>query len=75
MEAVYDGYISRYVNRRFSDPMARVLTKTKITPNQVSWAAFGIAFLSFISEEVVAHGQDDRSDEEPGPPPSRRPGW
>ena len=49
MEAVYDGYISKYVNRRISEPIARLLTKTKITPNQVSWAAFGVALLSFIS--------------------------
>jgi len=49
VEAVYDGYISKYVNRRLSDPMARLLTKTKVTPNQMSWAAFGIAALSFIS--------------------------
>ena len=49
MEAVYDGYISKYVNRRISEPIARLLAKTKITPNQVSWAAFGVALLSFIS--------------------------
>ncbi len=49
MEAVYDGYISKYVNRRLSEPMARLFAKTRITPNQMSWAAFGIAVLSFIS--------------------------
>ena len=49
MENVYDGYISKYVNRRASEPMARLLAKTKITPNQVTWVAFGIALLSFIS--------------------------
>ena len=49
MEAVYDGYISHYVNRKASEPMARLLAKTRITPNQVTWAAFGIALLSFIS--------------------------
>ena len=49
MEAVYDGYISRYVNRKVSEPMARVLAQTRITPNQITWAAFGIAVLSFIS--------------------------
>ncbi|MFC1908266.1 CDP-alcohol phosphatidyltransferase family protein [Chloroflexota bacterium] len=48
-EAVYDGYVSRYVNRKASEPMARLLARTKITPNQMSWAAFGIAFLSFVS--------------------------
>ena len=49
MEAVYDGYISKHANRRISEPIARLLSKTKITPNQVSWAAFGVALLSFIS--------------------------
>jgi len=49
MEAVYDGYISKYANRRASEPIARLLAKTKITPNQITWAAFGIALLSFVS--------------------------
>jgi len=49
MEAVYDGYISKYVNRRVSEPVARLLTRTKLTPNQVSCGAFGIALLSFVS--------------------------
>ena len=49
MEAVYDGYISKYVNRKASEPMARLLAKTRVTPNQVSWAAFGIAISSFVS--------------------------
>ncbi|MCK5434089.1 MAG: CDP-alcohol phosphatidyltransferase family protein, partial [Dehalococcoidales bacterium] len=29
--------------------MARLLAKTKVTPNQMSLAAFGIALLSFVS--------------------------
>ena len=49
MGAVYDGYISRYANRKASEPMARLLAKTKVTPNQITWAAFGVALLSFIS--------------------------
>jgi len=49
METVYDGYISKYVNRNMSEPMARLLAKTKVTPNQMTWAAFGIALLSFVS--------------------------
>ena len=32
-----------------SEPMARLLAKTKVTPNQMTWAAFGIALMSFIS--------------------------
>ena len=49
MAAVYDGYVSRYVNRKASEPMAQLLAKTKITPNQITWVAFGIALLSFVS--------------------------
>ncbi len=49
METVYDGYISKHVNRKLSEPMAGLLAKTKVTPNQMTWAAFGIALLSFIS--------------------------
>ncbi|MBA7477149.1 Bifunctional IPC transferase and DIPP synthase [subsurface metagenome] len=48
METVYDGYISKYVNRKISEPMARLLAKTQVTPNQMTWAAFGIALLSFV---------------------------
>ena len=29
--------------------MARLLARTKLTANQVSWAAFGVALLSFVS--------------------------
>ncbi len=49
METVYDGYISKHINRKMSEPMARLLAKTKVTPNQMTCAAFGIALLSFIS--------------------------
>jgi len=49
VEAVYDGYISKYVNGKASEPMARLLAKTKLTPNQITWSAFGIALLSFVS--------------------------
>jgi len=49
METVYDGYISKRINRKMSEPMARLLAKTKVTPNQTTWAAFGIALLSFAS--------------------------
>jgi len=49
MDTVYDGYISRYINRKMSEPIANLLAKTKVTPNQMTWAAFGIALLSFVS--------------------------
>ncbi len=49
MAATYDGYVSRYINRRISDPIAKLLARTRITPNQISWAAFGLAALSFLS--------------------------
>ena len=49
MEAIYNGYISRHINRKVSEPMARLLAKTKVTPNQMTWTAFGIALMSFVS--------------------------
>ena len=49
METVYDGYISKHVNRKMSEPIARLLAKTQVTPNQMTWAGFGIALLSFAS--------------------------
>ncbi len=49
MEAVYDGYISKYINRKASEPMAQLLAKTRVTPNQMTWVAFSVALLSFVS--------------------------
>jgi len=49
MEAVYDGYISKHINRKISEPIARRLAETRLTPNQMTWVAFSIALLSFIS--------------------------
>ncbi len=49
METIYNGYVSRHINRKMSEPMARLLARTKVTPNQMTWAAFGIALLSFLS--------------------------
>ena len=46
MNAVYDGFISKHLNRRLSEPVARLLTRTRVTPNQATWAAFGIAIAS-----------------------------
>ena len=46
---VYDGIVSRHLNRRLSRPMARLLSHTPVTPNQVSVASLGIAVLSFLS--------------------------
>ena len=49
MEIAYDGYISKHINRRLSEPIARLLAKSRVTPNQMTWAAFGVALLAFIS--------------------------
>ena len=37
---MYEGFVSRHLNRRFSRPIARLLVPTPITPNQVSLLAF-----------------------------------
>ncbi len=43
MASSLDGPVSRYLNRRFSVPIASALAHTPVTPNQVSVAAFAIA--------------------------------
>jgi phosphatidylglycerophosphate synthase len=49
MEPRYDGFVSRHLNRRISDPIARLLAKTWLTPNQASLGAGVVAGLSFAS--------------------------
>jgi CDP-L-myo-inositol myo-inositolphosphotransferase len=55
----YDGYISKYCNRKISDPIAKLLSKTKITPNQVTWISFVIsivAFILFVADNNITAG-------------------
>lgn len=49
MHPVYDGFISKHINRKLSEPIARMLARTRLTPNQATWGAFAIAALSFAS--------------------------
>ena len=49
MDTQYDGFISKHINRKLSEPVAQILAKTSLTPNQVSWGALGLAILSFVS--------------------------
>ena len=49
MASVYDGFVSRHLNRRISRPIARLLCNTPITPNQVSVASLGVALAAFFS--------------------------
>lgn len=49
IESIYNGYVSRHLNRRLSDPVSRLLAKTPLTPNQASWAALAVAVLAFAS--------------------------
>jgi phosphatidylglycerophosphate synthase len=43
MPAALEGPVSRYINRRFSVPIASALAHTPLTPNQASLIAFAIA--------------------------------
>ena len=43
MPGALEGPVSRYINRRVSVPMARLLARTPLTPNQASCIAFAIA--------------------------------
>ena len=49
MDAVYDGFVSKHVDRKLSDPVARMLRGTRVTPNQATCGATGIAIFSFVS--------------------------
>lgn len=49
MDAVYDGFVSRHMNRKLSNPVARMLTGTRVTPNQATCGATSIAVFSFVS--------------------------
>lgn len=54
-----DGPVSRYLNRRLSAPLARLLAPTPLTPNQVSLLAFVTAlgaFGSFALGQPIAAG-------------------
>ena len=46
-EAVYDGFVSRHLNRRVSRPLAGLLAHTPVTPNQVSIVSLGLALTCF----------------------------
>ena len=48
MGNVYNGFVSRHLNRRISRPTARLLAHTPVTPNQVSFASLGVALAAFI---------------------------
>jgi len=48
MNGVYDGFVSRHINRKLSDPLARLLARTRLTPNQATWISFGTAVLAFV---------------------------
>ena len=59
MESVYDGFVSRHLNRRVSRPVARVLARTPATPNQVSLFSLCIAvgaLLAFVYWSPIAGG-------------------
>jgi len=45
----YDGIVSRCLNRRISDPLARLLARTPVTPNQATLGAAAIGALSFAA--------------------------
>ena len=49
MDQVYDGIVSRHLNRYFSRPLARLLRHSSVTPNQLSLIALGLAAMSGLS--------------------------
>ncbi len=55
---MHEGFVSRYLNRRVSRPIAHALTATPVTPNQVSFIAFllalGAAALFYFNHSIWA---------------------
>lgn len=49
MNAIYDGFISRHLNRKISEPIAGLLVHTPLTPNTVTLGSFSLAIACFIS--------------------------
>ncbi len=49
METIYNGWVSRHINRRISAPLAGLLARTPATPNQVSVGAFLVAIGSLAA--------------------------
>jgi phosphatidylglycerophosphate synthase len=53
-----EGPVSRYLNRRLSRPLARLLAPTPVTPNQVSLFSFLVALAAFaafgLDQPIVA---------------------
>ncbi len=45
----YDGLVSRYLNRKISRPITRLLAPTGVTPNQVTSVSFLIALLAAVA--------------------------
>ena len=57
MGNVYDGFVSRHLNRRMSRPAARLLAHTPVSPNQVSFVSLGVAlgaFTAFVYDYHIA---------------------
>ncbi len=49
MSIIYDGFISKHLNRKISEPIARVLAHTPLTPNMATIGSFSIAIISFVA--------------------------
>ena len=49
-----EGWVSAYLNRRFSRPLAKLFARTPVTPNQMSFLSF-IAAIGSLSLFVTGH--------------------
>ena len=59
MASPYDGFVSRHLNRRASRPLARLLVRTPVTPNQVSVVSLAVALSAcgaFVLEQPIFGG-------------------
>jgi phosphatidylglycerophosphate synthase len=49
LQSASDGWVDRYLNRRFSPWLSRRLLRTSLTPNQVTLIAFAVGLLAALS--------------------------
>lgn len=49
MDTIYDGFVSRHLNRRVSRLVSSLLNHTPVTPNQVSLLSLEVAFGAFLA--------------------------
>lgn len=53
-KSITEGFVSAHLNRRFSRPLAKLLARTPLTPNQISFSSF-ITAIGSLSLFLTGH--------------------